>query len=72
MNYVQIKVNTKLGKIEQGKVIKVEADINGIPLDAYWRKRLKDAEIDNCCSLVMPDTEPSKGKKVKNKVSSDT
>lgn len=33
------------------RVIEVE-DANGIPLDIFWRKRLKDATIDGNCEVV--------------------
>lgn len=59
--YIKIKVNTNLGEIEAGSVIEVLADESGTPLEKYWRRRLKDAEVDNCCELVKPKV---KGKKV--------
>jgi hypothetical protein len=46
------KLSTPYGVMERGKKIKVETDRSGLPLDLFWRKRLKDSEIDDCVSLV--------------------
>ena len=35
-------------------VVDVKTDSNGTPLDRFWRKRLKDAEIDGCVEVVKP------------------
>lgn len=37
---------------EIDSVIEVLADDEGTPLDFIWRRRLKDAEIDQCCEVV--------------------
>ena len=50
--YIQIKALKDLGSVSAGKIIKTLADDNGTPLSSFWRKRLKDAEIDNCCEIV--------------------
>jgi hypothetical protein len=36
-----------------GSEIEVDADEEGTPLDLHWRRRLKDAEIDGCCEVVV-------------------
>lgn len=50
--YIQINVNKDLGVVSAGKTVKVLADDNGTPLDAFWRKRLEDAKQDSCCEIV--------------------
>lgn len=35
-----------------GDVVTVQTDGDGIPLDKFWRRRLKDAKIDNCVEAV--------------------
>jgi len=35
------------------------ADAKGVPLEKFWRKRLRDAEIDNCCEII-PDKKAKK------------
>lgn len=34
--------------------LEIEVDKNGIPLDKFWRNRLKDSEIDNCIEIYKP------------------
>lgn len=43
---VKIKVNKDLGLFKAGDVVRL------VKIDQYWRRRLKDAETDNCCELV--------------------
>jgi hypothetical protein len=33
-------------------VVTIQTDNNGVPLEKFWRNRLKDAEIDNCVEVV--------------------
>lgn len=35
-------------------------DKNGIPLDIFWRRRLKDAAIDSCCHVLEEKTKVKK------------
>ena len=41
-------------------------DNGGIPVDRFWRNRLKDAEIDNCVEVVN-ETKPAKRRSPKSK-----
>lgn len=49
-------MKTKKLKVNNVKGYEGEIDIkvskSGIPLDKFWRDRLKDAEIDNCVEWV--------------------
>jgi hypothetical protein len=49
-----------MGVFKAGASLKVEAK-NGVPTSPYWRNRIKDAEIDNCVSVLV--IEPPKRKK---------
>ena len=62
--YIEIKANKSLGVVAAGKVIKVLADDDGVPLQTFWRRRLKDAEVDNCCEIVVT-VEANKSEKAK-------
>lgn len=62
MKIIQIKINRDLGKHKKGTQLKIEVDKNGIPLDQYWRNRLSDSKIDNCCELI-EKTPPKKSSK---------
>jgi len=33
-------------------IVTIATDENGTPLDQKWRRRLKDAQFDNCVELV--------------------
>lgn len=49
---IKIKINAPLrGYVAETK-INIKVDKNGVPLDRYWRDRLKDSKIDNCISIM--------------------
>lgn len=48
---MKLKINNVAG---YSGVIDVQTDENGVPLERFWRKRLKDAETDNCVEVVKP------------------
>lgn len=41
-----------LGKVNVGDIVEVKDDGNNIPLDRFWRNRIKDSKIDNCVETV--------------------
>ena len=43
----RLKLNHPWGGRPAGSCVTVKVDVNGTPLEKVWRKRLKDAEIDN-------------------------
>ena len=45
----KLKINNVKG---YAGVVSIATDENGTPLDQTWRRRLKDAEFDNCVELV--------------------
>lgn len=53
-------LSTPKGKKLKGVVIEVEADRDLIPLDKFWRKRLKDSAIDNCVEIIKQNSTKSK------------
>ena len=69
--YIQIRALKDLGKAKEQEVVKVLADENGIPFSAFWRKRLKDAELDNCCELIIENEVKPKQPKKATKKSTD-
>lgn len=54
---MKIKLNVDLGKYKKGSVINIITDANGIPIDKYWRSRLKDSEKDGCIEVVQEKKE---------------
>lgn len=55
MNSIQVKVKGTLPGFPVGQVVTVITDEHGTPLLEYWRRRLKDANIDGCVEVVLPD-----------------
>ncbi len=53
MKLLTLKLNVPLNGFPAGKEIKVKSN-KGIPLDRFWRDRLKDSEIDDCVTVVKP------------------
>lgn len=48
----KLKLNTALRGYSAGAQVNVRVDKKGIPLDPYWRDRLKDSRIDNCVEIL--------------------
>lgn len=55
---VNKKIKTPYGIKMGGTIISIQCDVNDVPLDSFWRARLKDSEIDNCVELVKETTKP--------------
>ena len=55
---MKLKINHVPG---YGGTITVE-DVNGIPVERFWRNRLKDAKIDNCVEVVKTRAKETKEK----------
>ena len=48
---MKLKLNKNLALYEAGDVVDVEA-VDGVPINSYWRKRLKDSQFDNCVEVI--------------------
>lgn len=46
----ELQNNNKIYKINDE--LEIEADENSIPLNKFWRNRIKDAKIDNCIEIL--------------------
>lgn len=73
---IKIKLNqdvkTPRGLKKAGSIISLESDVNNIPLDRFWRFRLKDSAIDNSIEVITdkkeaPSEESKTNKKKKSK-----
>ena len=49
---MKLKINKDMAGYKAGRTINIKADINNIPLDIFWRRRLKDAKSDNCVEVI--------------------
>ena len=61
---MKIKLKIGFAGYAEGQEITID-DENGIPTSHFWRRRLKDAEIDNSIEIVQnkPTKEKSKSTK---------
>lgn len=48
---MKLKLNRNLALYEAGDIVEVEA-VDGVPVNGYWRKRLKDSQFDNCVEII--------------------
>lgn len=66
MKIIKLKLNIALRGNVEGTVISVNADEDGVLMDKYWRRRLKDSAVDNCVEIINEIQEQSlKDKKSK-------
>ena len=49
---VKLKINTPLRGYSKGVELKIKVDPEGVPLERYWRDRLKDSKFDNCVEII--------------------
>ena len=47
----ELKLNADLKGYKAGQIIPVKYK-DGLPVDKYWRDRVKDSVIDNCVEVV--------------------
>ncbi len=59
MKAIKLKLNQPMLGYAAGREVTIQTDKDGVPLEKFWRRRLKDAEIDNCVEVI----KPSKSKK---------
>lgn len=57
MKQLKLKINHVPG---YSGTVTVQTDDNGVPLERFWRNRLKDAKTDNCVEVI-----PARTPKVK-------
>ena len=54
---MRIQVNAFLGKkFPIGAIVDILDDGKGVPKEKFWRNRLRDAKIDNCCEILLVET----------------
>lgn len=47
-------------------------EVDGIPSEQFWRRRLKDAQTDDCCEVVRPESTKSSKKRTQAKPVTET
>ena len=58
MRIIKIQINNVAGLSGTRNIM---ADSDGVPLDRVWRKRLRDAKIDNCIEIIKPPKSKATG-----------
>lgn len=69
---MKLKLNHSMLWHKKGDIIEVK-EIDGQPSDLYWRRRIKDAKIDNCVEIVseLPKHEKKELKEIKSEIKSE-
>ena len=52
MKIIQLKINKPIHGHPTGSTVRVKTDDDGVPIEKYWRDRLRDAVIDDCVEIV--------------------
>lgn len=78
MKTIKLKINKPIGRPGDPLIVKdsigrkrafhphtvtVQTDDNGVPLERFWRNRLKDAKTDNCVEVIPARTPEVKKEK---------
>jgi len=58
----QLKLNAWFPGYTAGQIIKIRCK-DGIPIDRFWRDRLKDSKIDSCVEFVKTPKPKTEGDK---------
>jgi len=59
----RLKLNCPMRGHRSGDVVDVAVDKDGVPVERYWRDRLKESPIDGNCEIVKAKTKKTGGKK---------
>jgi len=57
MKLQKLKINSVPGYTG---TVTIKTNSNGIPLDKFWRNRIKESELDNCVEIVKPSAPKKK------------
>ena len=52
---LKINVDNLKDKLRKDQTISVETYPDGTVVDDFWRRRVEDAKIDNCVSIITED-----------------
>lgn len=53
MANLKLKINTPMAGHKAGEIVTISVGKHGRPKDIFWRRRLRDAESDNCVEEVV-------------------
>ena len=53
MQSKKLKINTDYIKgCVKDDIVTIFVNDDGVPIDPFWRRRLKEASLDNCCEFI--------------------
>ena len=53
MRSKKLRVTSDFGSgHSKGDIVEVYVDSDNVPINPFWRQRIKDAQSDNCCEFV--------------------
>ncbi len=52
MYHTFLKINSEGLGYPIGTELEIASDKSGMPISKFWRRRLKDSEVDNCITVV--------------------
>lgn len=58
MKMVAVKVLKSFDNYTVGQVVQVAVDDDGQAIELSWRRRIKDAQLDECCAVEAESTNP--------------
>ena len=64
---IRVKILADIPGYNKGREVTVQTDDHGVPLERFWRRRFKDALIDNCLEIVTANKSNPKSKEEKAK-----
>lgn len=56
---ITVEVLKPIGSHKAGERVRVVCDDQGVPINREWRRRLRDAEFDQCVR-ILPEPKPAK------------
>ena len=51
-NYIFARLNTPIDGHKEGQLVRILTDGRGTAVSMFWRRRIKDAEMDNCLKIL--------------------
>lgn len=65
--FKEIMINISFNGYKKGQILPIEVDIDGIPLDIFWRNRIRDSAVDGCVTVIdKKDSQSNTKSKSKN------
>jgi len=49
---MKIKINKNFSGHKAGDIVNIESQ-GDVPIENFWRRRLRDSAIDGCCEIVI-------------------